>query len=383
MPHYDIAIIGAGPSGCTCALALHNSGMRVVLVDKDDFPRDKICGDAIPGPAFKVLDKINKKWGEEMKLLPKKSIIRSSKGFAPNGRAITFNWKAFAYNSKRIDFDNFLFELVQKETDTHIITKQRLVKVEQKSDHIVCRLDNDLQFSAAMVIGCDGANSMINRMLVQQDAKKGILSTAVRAYYKGVKNVDDSINEFHFFNEIMPGYFWIFPVGNGWVNVGLGTLNDKKNNKVASQNLRKIMEEVITTFPTIAPRFEKATSVDKIKGFALPLSTDTRPLSGDRFILCGDAASLISPLWGHGIDTGMWSGYYAAEQAKACFSENNFSGDFIKQYDAIIYEKITRNFIRSAKMLRLINQHPYLLNVFWFALRFEKIVKWVRRVLRF
>ena len=59
MDTYDISIVGAGPSGCACVLALQGSGLRVIVLDKDTFPRYKICGDAIPGPAFKALDSIN------------------------------------------------------------------------------------------------------------------------------------------------------------------------------------------------------------------------------------------------------------------------------------------------------------------------------------
>jgi flavin-dependent dehydrogenase len=75
---YDIAIVGGGPSGCACALALHGSGLKVVLVEEDSFPRDKICGDAIPGPAFKAMDLIRPEWGQAMRAFADKETIQTS-----------------------------------------------------------------------------------------------------------------------------------------------------------------------------------------------------------------------------------------------------------------------------------------------------------------
>jgi flavin-dependent dehydrogenase len=75
----DIAIIGAGPGGCACALALHESGLRVVLIDKEIFPRDKICGDGIPGMAFRAMDKIKPEWGMAMRQFTDKADVRTSK----------------------------------------------------------------------------------------------------------------------------------------------------------------------------------------------------------------------------------------------------------------------------------------------------------------
>ena len=377
MPDYDIAIIGAGPSGAACALALRNCGLKVILVDKEDFPRDKICGDAIPGPVFKVMDQINPEWSAALKRFAPKEIIKSSTGFAPNGQHVTFNWKSFACNSRRQDFDHFLFQLVCNHTDTSIITGKRLVSVEEKPDCINCKLDQNISFNTKLVIGCDGANSVVARQLARQDLSKRLLSTAVRAYYSGVKDVQPCVNEFHFFNEITPGYFWIFPVGENLVNVGLGILdNPKKSNQV---NLRETMTDLINSSPSLVERFRGAQMLDKIKGFGLPLSIHSKQISGERFILCGDAAALISPLWGHGIDTGMWSGFYAAQQAIGCFKHKNFSSRYMKQYDSVIYKKITKSFMREAKLLKLIHRFPFLLKLVWGMMKYQNYYNTRRR----
>ncbi|RLD37685.1 MAG: NAD(P)/FAD-dependent oxidoreductase, partial [Bacteroidetes bacterium] len=98
---YDIAIIGAGPAGCAAALGLGKSGLKVALIDKDRFPREKACGDAIPGPAISTLEKAFPFFQDEFFNLKKKHRIRSSSIILNNGRPIDYYWKLPAYNIKR------------------------------------------------------------------------------------------------------------------------------------------------------------------------------------------------------------------------------------------------------------------------------------------
>lgn len=380
--HVDIAIIGAGPAGATCALALKASGLRVVLIDKDAFPRDKICGDAIPGPAFKLMTTMNPEWGRAMVEFTEKSEIKSSRGFTPSGRTITFNWKRYSYNSKRIHFDQFLMNLVRKETTTKIIENARIKNVTRGPKGVICEIEDNTQIEAKMVIGCDGANSITSRKLANYNISDRPPCSAVRTYYEGVSNVDKQVNEFHFFNEIAPGYFWIFPVGKDIVNVGIGLLTTQKEARSEQHNLRQKLDHLIANKPQLATRFKTAKRLDSTKGFALPLGITQRTISGGNFMLCGDAASLISPLLGHGIDTGMISGYEAAQQAVLCFKSKNWSAEFMKLYDQRIDLRISRDFRKGARVLKLISNHPKLLSLVWPLVRFEKTIKWFVRVLK-
>ena len=358
--NYDVAIIGAGPAGTTCALALKEGGLDVILIDKDSFPRDKICGDAIPGPAFKLMDKMNPAWGKAMRSFTNKSTVHFSKGFSPNGKTFTVGWETFSYNSKREQFDHFLFDLVQNETDIDIEQNKRLRKVSETEHSITCEFHDDTAVNAKIVIGCDGGRSMVSRSLASYDLKKEAPFIAMRAYYENVEGMKSDVNEFHFFNDVMPGYFWIFPLDNNWVNVGFGLLS--KTTDKASPNMKQTLEHIIATYPSIAPRFKDAVLRDPIKGCALPISTHERSLSGKRFMLCGDAAALINPIGGHGIDTAMWSGYYAAGQVIQCFEEDDFSADFIKDYDALIHRKFKKGFNKNYRRVKLLMKFPWLIN---------------------
>ena len=110
---------------------------------------------------------------------------------------------------------------------------------------------------------------------------------------------EENFIELHYVKDLLPGYFWIFPLADGWANVGLGMLTkDLSRLKV---NLKSKLEEIVREHPTISPRFAQAEKVGKTLGFGLPLGSKQRPISGERMMLVGDAASLIDPFTGEGI----------------------------------------------------------------------------------
>ena len=100
------------------------------------------------------------------------------------------------------------------------------------------------------------------------------------------------------------------------------------------------MKKIIETDPAIGPRFSGASMKGDIKGYYLPLFTRKRKISGERFMLCGDAASLVNPATGAGIGQAMQSGRYAGWQAVKCFEKNDFSEGFMRSYDRTLHEKI-------------------------------------------
>lgn len=377
---YDIAIIGAGPAGCTCALALQNSGLRVVLIEKETFPRDKICGDAIPGPAFKAMHKINPKWGQAMQAFKEKADVRTSKMFAPSGKAVTLDWVTYSYNSKRLNFDCFLAQLVRNETNTTIVEQKRLQKITIEEEGVYCQFADNSSLKAALIIGCDGANSIVTRQLASFDLRDNHSCAAVRAYFTGVEGLKMGVNEFHFFKELLPGYFWIFPLENGWANAGFGILQGDKTKKPL--NLRDTLNLITQKLPNIAPRFQNAQLMDNIKGFALPLGTQKRSISGNRFMLCGDAAALIDPLQGHGIDKAMWSGLYAAQQAIQCFKSDNFTIDFMRNYDKTVYKKVGMELMRSTFLMKFLNRFPSFINLLVSLGQNQKRMQWLARVFK-
>jgi geranylgeranyl reductase family protein len=374
---FDVAIIGAGPSGSTCALALQGKGLRVALINKEVFPRDKICGDAIPGSAFKAISSLRTAWGDQMKAFTHSVNITSIAIFFSKRNVIRYTWKLFSYNSKRIDFDHFLFQLVKQETDTHILEHKQLQQVTATPDYCQCLFSDGSSINASVVVGCDGAHSVVKRHLIKSEQPDALAVTAIRAYYKGIKGIQSGCNEAHVIKEV-EGYFWIFPLSDGWANVGFGVFKNKnkKQKGRAPLNMRALLEE-ITQSPAFADRFKDATVEGKVNGFSLPIWTRQRSVSGHRFLLCGDAASLIDPLQGHGIDLGMWSGVMAAEQIGQCFKENNFSADRIKAYDRAVHHKFGSELSRNYLLMRLFLGFPIMLRAFSLLYFPKGIIHWL------
>jgi geranylgeranyl reductase family protein len=372
---YDVIILGAGPAGSACALALHNSGLKVAIIDKDSFPREKICGDAIPGKSFKALRTINSKWAEDLLQFTKAQSIHSGHFYTDHSPPISIQWVLPAYNSKREDFDNFLVKLVQKETATEFHLSNRVQKVERHSDHVNVLLADGHELQATMLIGCDGANSVAKRIVKGYEGKDRSSAVAVRAYYSDVDGTEMTGNDVFFSKSIYPGYVWIFPMGNNLYNVGCGYVQHP--NAPMNQPLRSLMLELIEKHPDIAPKFKNAKQLNEVKGFSLPLGTSKRSISDERILLCDDAASLVDPFMGHGIDKAMWSGVLAAEQIKKCFAENRFDAVFMKSYDQAVYKKLGPELKSSTRQMNTLIRYPWLLNVVSFISQKPKLANWL------
>ncbi len=317
-----------------------------------------------------------------MKALSAAHYIKTAQVTAPNGKTMKLDWAMFSYNSKRIDFDTYLFNLVKSETPTTLLEGKRLRQVTITDGYAACQFADDTCIQAALVIACDGANSVVKRNLAKGETGDAHLCSAVRAYYKDVEGVQAGVNEFYFFSDFLPGYFWIFPLEDGWVNVGFGVLQKPARENKNPVNLRHTLQQIIDGVPSIASRFRNATLLQGIKGFGLPLGIQQNSISGTRFMLCGDAAALIDPLQGHGIDHAMTSGHLAGLQALKCFQAKQFDAAFMKQYDQAVYGKIGAELSRNTFLLRLLSRFPWLLSAVTTVGQNQELIEKIVRFLR-
>ena len=359
--HFDVIICGAGPSGSTCALALADSGLKVAVIEKNSFPREKVCGDAIAAYVPKVLNTINPKYREAALNFLEKVPVNTCRLIMPNGKHIDVEGTEYGFTSQRIQWDNFLYELTTKEENIHHFLNHEINDVtilNEKGE--VSVLANNILFKAKVVVGCDGAHSVVNKKTVGTKPDLNHYSGAVRAYYNNVTGIPENTIELHFIDSILPGYFWIFPIKGNKANVGIGALSAEVSKK--KMNLKAMLDDTIKNHPIIKERFKDATIIGKIEGFGLPLSSRKVQMTGDHFILCGDAASLIDPASGEGIGQAMASGRYAGWQIKKCFKENDFSAKCMKQYDTWIYDKFWRTSQKSHFFQKYFFTRKWLLN---------------------
>ena len=363
----NVLIIGAGPAGTSTALFLAKQGIASTIIDKATFPRDKICGDALSGKVVEVLNKLDKSLAME---LATDNHYLGSWGVtfvAPNLEAlrVPFTTKAEKKNApgviaKRIDFDNWLVEKAKTNPLVTLLQNCEVRSYKRTNNGIAAEAKDGTTIHTKLVIACDGAHSSFTKNIAGLKTESEHNCHGLRAYYKGVKGLDtDNFIELHFIKDILPGYFWIFPLPNGEANVGIGMRADKMTEK--GINLKKSFEQVIASNPSIAARFKDAELVDDIKLYGLPLGSKKRPLSGDNYMLCGDAAMLIDPFTGEGIGNAMMSGMHAANQAALCIQQNNYSTAFMQQYDTTLYKRLWSELNLSYRMQQLVN-YPSLFN---------------------
>jgi menaquinone-9 beta-reductase len=363
---YDIIIVGAGPAGTTAAHYAAKNGLKVLMLDKDVFPRDKICGDALSGKSIGILRDMNLL--EEVQDLPG-AFIQSIVFSSPNHDQFRIDLRNTSLKNipkgfviRRKIFDNFLFEKI-KTTDVEIRENFSVTDVLQ-SDGIVTgvrgkdrKTGEILEFNSKLLFGADGYNSIVSRKMNLYEHDPDHWVVALRCYYKNVGGLTDQI-ELHYVDEVIPGYFWIFPIEEGYANVGIGMLHSIIKRK--DIDLKKALENVINS-PSFRDRFVDAEPQEKPIGWNLPVGSKRRKSYGNGFLLLGDAAGLIDPFTGEGIGNAMYSGKFAIETAVEALKQNDFSADFLAQYEDNLWGMIGNELNISSKLQKM-GQNKFLLN---------------------
>lgn len=357
----DVLIIGAGPAGASTALFLAKNHISSVLVDKAKFPRDKVCGDALSGKVVEVLKKYDPTL---IDMLSKDSKSISSYGvnfYSPNGKCLRVpfhpKYKELkippGFVSKRIDFDNFMVEQVRKQPLIQFLEESFVKDMEWNASKKELKINEDV-YKAKLVIACDGPNSLFQKKVAEDTFTLGLADNCfgLRAYYKNVKGLDeDNFIELHFVDVALPGYFWIFPMSDNTANVGLGLKADIiKEKKI---NLPDLLQKILA-LPQFKERFSEATLEGNVKLHALPMGNKRRKLSGDHFLLCGDAAALVDPFTGEGIGNAMISGMIAAKVIQEALEKNDFTAAFLARYDAMIYQRLGPELQISTRLQSLV-----------------------------
>ena len=342
-PHYttDVLIAGAGPGGASTSIFLAKENINHIIIDKAIFPRDKICGDAFSGKSVGILKRITPAWQNYFLSDKNKAVISTGIQFtAPNNTCLdipfllknTIEHNPAGFVSKRIDFDNTLAGLIDNQYAT-LLTDTLLEDIEEREDGLLVTIkqhgERKLIFTK-MIVGAEGRGSIVAKRMAHHSMEPAHYSAGIRAYYKNVGGLhDQNYIELHFLKELQPGYLWIFPLPNGAANVGVGMLS--KSISLKKINLKQLMLDAIKTHPNLKDRFANATMEGAIEGWGLPLGSKKRKLSGNRFLLTGDAGSLIDPFTGEGIGNAMVSGLVASRVIKKAVTANDFSGIFLKQ----------------------------------------------------
>lgn len=361
---FDVVIVGAGPAGSSCAIKLANSGLKIALLDKASFPRDKTCGDALSVDVINQLPMLSDNLASAFNKMQDKIASYGVKIFSPDHNHIDIPFiykgsKSNGYISTRMSFDNLLFTEAKQTKNVSVYENCTVSGVVIKNNKTIIQTNSGI-FEAAMVVGADGAHSIVSKHLGDIKVEKNHYSAGLRVYYENVASFhEENFIELHFFKDILPGYLWIFPLAGNKANVGIGMLSSTVSKKKV--NLKETLTKLLQTHPHLVDRFKNAKALETIKGYGLPLGSKKRNLSGERFLLTGDAAALIDPFSGEGIANAIRSGRVAADHLITCFTEQNFSAAFNKAYDKEIYRRMWNEF-KISRTLQNVVRYPRLFN---------------------
>jgi len=303
---YDVAIVGAGPAGSTAAYFLATGGLRVALLDKFDFPRDKTCGDGLTPRALGVLDAMGVLPQVEQGAYPCVALT------VRNSDEVTYRIELSGPEDPprrilivpRLRLDDILLQHAVK-AGAHFIPNAKVENLAQENGHVGLWMEGGRSMDSALAIIATGANTALLR-------KVGLLThtppsnLAARAYFENVEGLNDTIVLF-FDGVERPGYGWVFPTANGAANIGCGVFFDSHTPQPTH------LRHLIQSHPYLQRILRNARQVGPIKGH--PLRTDfSRSLTGrDRILVTGEAIGLVNPITGEGIDYALESAQLAAE----------------------------------------------------------------------
>ena len=353
----DVVVIGAGPGGSSAAYWLARRGLDVRLLDKSAFPRDKTCGDAIAPRSLAALDRM----GLLAKLdAPRLTLARA---FGPGGRHMR---SAMGRRDSRYP----RYSLVVRRTEFDDAVRRHAIQagaafsggfnvqsVRNAGNCVVVSGRRDGRFEsieARLVIVATGANVALLRSIgILKQTPPMIL--AARAYFAGLDPQDDAL-DFYFDDVIRPGYGWIFPLGDGTANVGAGFLSKRGRKTTAREALDFFLERNAAA----RERLNGAQRIGPVKGYPLRIDFATAPTFGDRTLLVGEAAGLVNPLTGEGIDFALESGEIAAEFAADALRRGDVSRRALCGYDRLLRQKFQSIFVATTWLRRLYLNPPVL-----------------------
>ncbi len=361
---YDAVVVGGGPGGATAAAFLSKKGRKVLLLEKERWPRDKTCGDAISGKSVGILRELGMTDAVEKADHGEVTGLTFS---SPNSTVVTIPFRgsdgqiAKGYVCRRMVYDNMLWQNAKKTCDAYegtLVTAVvreggRIVGVRAKNKE-----GKEFEFRGKLIIGADGVSSLIAREARGNEIDPDHTCVAYRAYYSGITGMSGSL-EIHFVKSMMPGYFWIFPLENGLANVGVGmVMSDMKRGNV---NLQQAMLDAIAQSPLFKERFASAKLVSPIGAWSLPFGSKKRKVSADNVLLVGDAAGLVDPFSGEGIGNAMTSGKIAAQCADEALAAGDTSASALARYDEKLWAAVWNELNMSYTMQKL-GRNEWLLN---------------------
>ena len=323
----DVIVVGAGPGGSAAAYHMARHGLRVLLLEKTEFPREKVCGDGLTPRATRQLIRMGVDTSEKAGWLQNKG-LRVIGG----GVRLELDWPELATFPNyglvrtRLDFDDLLAKRAV-EAGALLRTGVNVVGPVLNDDGHVIGVQakagpgkEPVEYRAPLIVAADGVSGKFPLALGLTKREDRPIGVAVRRYYHSPVRADDDYLESWLElrsaqnrDTLLPGYGWIFGLGDGRVNVGLGILNS--SSAFGKTNYRAMLNDWLGTTPADWGMRDEANADGPILGAALPMGFNRVPHYTRGVMLVGDSGGMVNPMNGEGIAYAMESGELAAEVA--------------------------------------------------------------------
>jgi len=373
---HDVIIAGAGPAGSMAAIILAQKGYDVLLLDRHTFPRDKICGDAVPAGTIERLwhyglkEKVDQAVARGEFYRIDRLLLVSPRGYDIEADLIDGREGAKSYVAPRLYFDALMqqaaveagAQFCQAQVKTPIRENGKVIGVQAQVDGAV------RPFYAKLLVGADGVTSVIARNLrpkeeQHEDKHRAI---AIRAYIDDIEEIPHEV-EFYLYKEILPGYAWIFPTGRHTANIGLGMrLDHFRKHKL---NLKTMLQEFLE-MPVIKKRLLRGGQLHNVATWQLNFGSQAHMVySFDGALLVGDAAGFINPITGGGIYNSTLSAELAAQVIDKALQSGDYSRQTLQEYDQLCHDAMWDNMKTSYRFQRAFMNFPWLVDI---LIRFGK-----------
>src|SRR4051794_3888450 len=325
----DVIVVGAGPAGASTAFHLAQAGVDVLLLEKNGFPRDKVCGDGLTPRAVKQLvgmgfDLDEPGWQKNLGL----RIVGAGHRLELPWPDLT-DFPSYGAVRTRLDLDELLARhaekagarLQERTSVTGPLVDERTGRVvgvtAKPVDDRGRRVDDDVTYRAPFVVACDGVSARLALALGLERRENRPMAVGIRAYYRTPRHDDPWMESWLELwdgtpgtGNLLPGYGWIFGTGDGTANVGLGVLNT--SSAFQQVDYKQILASWLANTPD-EWGFTEENRVGTVGSAALPMGFNRKPHYTRGVLLVGDAGGMVNPFNGEGIDYALESGHLAAE----------------------------------------------------------------------
>jgi len=395
----DVIVVGAGPAGSSAAHHLAQLGHSVILLEKARFPRDKVCGDGLTPGAVRELIRMG------VGMVPADGWMRN-KGLRVigGGHEILLPWPelpsfpSYGMAKARTALDETLARHAQRSgADLREGTAATGPLRDERSGRVTgvsVRTTNpdgsrgeDAELHAPVVVEAGGVAARLATAIGVTRAERRPMGVAVRTYFRSPRHDDEWMeSQLELWDgprersNLLPGYGWIFALGDGTVNVGLGSVSS------TARATRLDYKDLFRTWMRNAPEsweFTPENQVGELRSAALPMAFNRQPLYRDGLLLVGDAGGMVSPFNGEGIEYALMSGRIAADVVAQALARTSVAGreQALGAYPAAMKAELGGYYTLGRGFVRLIEQPAIMRACTRYGLPHPTLMRFVHRLL--